>query len=247
MNTNSIRLWLGALLLVTVSASKFSGRITGLPDEAIEVAQYESPVVNGHNLQSRFEIVLNSLSQSSLQEIRIPVKENYEFITDISEGEYQLELTSHDFNIEVPRYKVVVAGDKITAIEDKLAFKNDMNPLEVNVSEDNPLQVRVLNAIEYYETSDGRLGAMLMNSPFGAIFRNRTYTILFVICLVVMAAPTVLSSISPELAAEFKQAQYSSTIEKPKEDNAQKTAETIKGSANAQLSGISKSKAKKRK
>lgn len=247
MNGKLIRLWLGTILITAVSATTLSGRITEIPGEAIDVAQYESPVVNGHNLQSRFEVMLYPLSSDLPQGIRIPVKEDYEFNAHISEGKYQLEITSHDFNIEVPRYKVVVAGDKITAIEDKLASEKDADSPEITISENSPLLVKVLGAIQYYETSDGRLGAMLMNSPLGAIFRNRTYTILFLICLVVMAAPTVLSFISPELAAEFKQAQYPTTNDKATEAIAETTVEAMKSSKETQLSGIAKSKVKKRK
>lgn len=246
MNTKMIRLWFGAFFLVTVSATVFNGQIVGIPDEAIEVAQYESSVVNGHNLQSRFEIVLYPLSSSLPRSIRIPVKENYKFHADISEGEYQLEITSHDFNIEVPRYKVVVAGDRITAIENKLASEKGLDSSDVIVAEDSPLLVKALNVIEYYETSDGKLGAMLMNSPLGVIFRNRTYTILFVFCLVVMAAPTVLSYISPELAAEF-QPQQSKRIEKSEDSETKDPVEVKLSSGNGPLSGSLKAKVKKRK
>ncbi|RKP28830.1 hypothetical protein METBISCDRAFT_7635, partial [Metschnikowia bicuspidata] len=125
---------------------------------------------------------------------------------DLHEGQYQLDISSHDFTVARPRYKVSVAGDEITAYETILGSASH-NASAVVVSETLPLQVQLDGYVEYYESPRGQFTAMLMASPLGAILASTKLTVLAVVCILVMVAPTVLSIISPELATELREVQ----------------------------------------
>ena len=58
------------------------------------------------------------------------------------------------------------------------------------------------------------LSDLLMNSPFGFIFKNKYMTIVFTACLVIMAAPYILQVVSPEFAAELNQIQTQTAKER---------------------------------
>lgn len=242
-------LCLGVTLFSCATSVVFKGQITGVSRDSGEIigSGVETPIVNGVNFASRIDVVFHQLAAESTEQVCVPVNEKYSFEAELLEGEYQLEISSHDFKIEKNRYKVVVAGDKVTTFESPLAAPlNETSACEV--SESKPLIIQTLGLLQYYESSEGRLTAMLMSSPLGAIFRNRTYMILFVMSLVIMAAPTVLSYLSPELAAEFNQARVQANTEKGNgKTGIVAPAESINPSSTTTLSGALRGQVKKRK
>lgn len=245
---NFVKFLFFVIALGSASSTRFYGSIVGIPEDAIEAAKsnVESHVANGLNFQSRFDVVFHLLTDSPIQLTRVPVKENYDFVAELRDGQYQLEINSHDFNIRDSRYKVIVAGDKVTAYQSKLASPSFNESSVSIVSSDSPLQVLVEGYLEYYESPEGKLTAMIMNSPLGIILKNRTLTILFSIGILVTIAPTVLSYISPELAAEVKKAQ-TETTQVVGESKVTEGIDSLPIAQGSQLSGAYTKKAKKRK
>lgn len=245
--------WLFCVIaLASASLTSFFGKIVGIPEDAIEAANsyLESHLANGLNYQSRFDIAFHSLSDGSIQLTRVPVKENYNFVAELSDGQYQLEISSHDFNVRDSRYRVIVAGDKVTAYQDKLANPNSNETSKFVVSSASPLIVQVEGYLEYYESPEGRLTAMIMGSPLGAILKNRTLTILFAVGTLVTIAPAVLSYISPELAAEFKETQNRGHVadsQSAQEVKSLDSSAILKTEAESLLSAVDTKMARKRK
>lgn len=196
----------------------FIGKIVGVPEDALEIQNsgVKSPVVNGINYQSRIDVRLTPIVASQTTESKVfAVKRSYDFdVSGLHNGEYQLTINSYDFILQNNRYKVVVDEEKINVYEDKLGAKA-MNQSSVQiVGPKSPLFVEVTGYKEYYENPRGKLTEMIMGSPIGFIFRSKLYTSLLVASLVIMVAPTVISTVSPELAEEMSEIQKGGPIQK---------------------------------
>lgn len=193
-----------------ISALKFAGEFVGVPEDAIEVqtGKLKSPIVNGLNFQSRIDVKLTEIVENqNPSSINVPVKKNYEFqVLDLTEGEYQLQISSYDFNLRTDRYRVIVS-DQISVFEDSLGQENyNMSSIQT-VGPNTPLVVEITSYKEYYLSPEGKLGEMLMNSPLGFIFKNSLYTALFVAALAIMAMPTLILYIAPDLAEQMNEMQ----------------------------------------
>lgn len=201
-----LALGVSVLLFVNAAAVTFFGHFTGIPEDALLAAesQTSTPILNGLNFQSRFDVVFRHLDTSPIELIRVPVKENFRFVAELEQGSYRLEISSHDFNVEKPWYRVFVAGDSVSVYEDDISSPGYNESSKTTVSISAPLTVQLNGYTEYYESHEGKLTAMLMGSPLGPIFRNRTLTMLFIVSILVMVGPSILSYFNPELAAELK-------------------------------------------
>lgn len=224
----------------------FTGQIVGIPEDALEIQNTEvkSPVVNGLNYQSRIDVRLTPIVESKTTESNVfPVKKSYDFdVSGLHNGEYQLTINSYDFTIQNSRYKVVVDEEKISVYEDKLGAKAlNQSSMQI-VGPKRPLFVEVVGYKEYYESPQGKISEMVMNSPFGFIFRNSLYTTLFVAAVVTMVLPYVISIISPELAEEMKQSgnpkmESNSEIQSPAQPPAQPPAQVIPKNTSGKAKG----------
>lgn len=187
------------LLSVAVAGSVY-GRFAGLPESSKGIA----PGRNGLNFQSRILIQLEGSGKSEA----IPVDKNFKFrALDLDPGLYQLSIDSYDFELKNSKWQIEVSNeDETAAVEHPIG-----KPLNVTsraiIGAQSPLEVKVVGTTQYYEDLEGGLSKMLENSPFGFIFRNRTYTTIFVVCLITMALPYVLLFVNPELAEQINQKQ----------------------------------------
>lgn len=191
----------------SVFGAGFRGKFLGVPEEAIDVRDFvqDNIILNGLNFQSRIDVKLYTIDDTEeLEERDFAVKKSYEFdVEGLSAGEYELLLNSYDFNLRTNRYRVVVDSENIKVYEDYLASTTyNQSSLQV-VDMEHPLIVDVLDSKEYYESHLGKLNEMLMNSPLGFIFKNRTYTLCFFACLSIMVGPYLISFLSPDLAEEL--------------------------------------------
>lgn len=206
-----MKLALGVLYAAAfVSCQAIYGVIQGVPRDAIDASGrgVASPIVNGLNFQSRTAVtLLRKTDDGKLERHNAPVKLDYSFeVPDLQQGEYELEVHSYDFSIANSRYRIKI-DDQVRAFEDYLGHKSHNASSEVLVSPEQPLRVQVIGYKEYYDTPDGKLSALLMNSPLGPIFANRLYTMMFIATLIMMATPYILSIVAPEFAEELKKAQ----------------------------------------
>ena len=189
------------LYLVSVAvAGSVYGTLTGIPETSKGIA----PGRNGLNFQSRILIQLEGSAKSEA----IPVDKNYKFrALDLDPGLYQLSIDSYDFELKNLRWQIEVSNeDETAAVEHPIGKPLNISSRAI-VSADTPLKVQVVGTTQYYEDLQGGLSKMLQDSPFGFIFRNRTYTTIFVVCLITMALPYVLQFVNPELAEQINQKQ----------------------------------------
>lgn len=205
---------LNACVAIAASPSLF-GKIVGIPSDFIE-SQRESlgkpsKVLNGVNYQSRIKASLIPLkSGEQFEIIDAPLNKNFEFSFDhLSPGkEYHLVVNSYDFHLDAGRYRVIVDEEGVVRSYIQNLNKESYNSTsEKKVgSASTPLLVKVGSIKEYYEVKLGGIGDMIMSSPFGFIFANTMYTILFGICTAIIIAPYVLSWVAPDFASEFEEA-----------------------------------------
>lgn len=200
-----------SLLGVCLSESVgFRGIITNTPDKITETQdeQFRGLVVNYNNYQSRFDIDLFRLDNSTndFSPIKGILNRNYEFnFENLEDGEYNLVINSYDFILSGGRYKIVVDQGSIRAYEDILASTSYNASNTYTISNIVPLEILIIDIKQYYEQAQGGINDIIMNSPFGFIFKNRTYTIMFVIAISLMAAPHILQFINPDFAETFNQ------------------------------------------
>lgn len=199
------------IFVATALGLDFTGKFVGIPEDALEVqnSRLKSPIVNGLNFQSRIDVMLTQLTPSQQSETKeFPVQKSFQFdVSGLHEGEYQLQINSYDFRLKNDRYRVVVNDDRISVFEDPLGQASyNLSTLQT-VGPNTPLVVEVTDYKEYYETPQGKLTDMVMNSPFGFIFKNSLYTALFVAAIAAMAAPSLISYIAPDLAEQVNEIQ----------------------------------------
>lgn len=196
----------------------FTGKFVGIPEDAVATqnSHFDSPIINGVNYQSRIEVTLTPIVASDTSDPKsLAVKRSFDFeVPDLHNGEYQLTLNSYDFQLQYSRYKVVVDEENISVYEDSLGSKALNQSSLQKVGPKRPLLVDVVGYKEYYESPQGKITEMVMNSPLGFIFKNSLYTALFVASMVIMVAPYVLTLISPELAEQVNEMQNVAPVEK---------------------------------
>lgn len=210
---SALLLLLNVSLAVATSPSLF-GKIVGFPSEYLE-AQKESQgkpskVLNGINYQSRIKASLIPIKTNEEFEVfYAPLNRNFEFSFDhlVPGSEYQLLVNSYDFKLSADRFRVIVDDEGVVRAYQELLHKESYNVTSEKVvgSATTPLLIKVGSIKEYYEVKLGSLWDMVLNSPFGFIFANTMYTIIFGICCIIIAAPYILSWVAPDFASEFEE------------------------------------------
>ncbi|KAK6204875.1 uncharacterized protein RJT21DRAFT_11637 [Scheffersomyces amazonensis] len=203
-----------------VNCLGFSGKFVNIPTEVDELfKQKNAKVLNGDNYQSKFSIELypwNNTASSDISGVKALLYKDYSFtFDDITAGEYELLVSSYDFELVNERYRVLVDGNKneIVAIKDDLRSPSVNVTSGVTVSYKRPLEIEFASIKQFYQYSGGTLTDMILSSPLGFIFKNQTYTMIFVVAIGVMIAPTILQYINPELADQFNPANLQERLE----------------------------------
>lgn len=187
----------------------FKARIENIPSKVDELFQSKNAwVVNGENYPGRINVDLYNLNNNDdFTSIPAIVDENYSFkYDDLTDGNYELVVNSYDFAFYNNRYRIVVRDDKVFAYEDYLHAKEYNETSEVEISQ-KPLLLQYRETKQFYEKMGGTLGDMLLNSPFGFIFKNRIYTIIFTILLAILVTPYIINFVYPEFAEQMKEMQ----------------------------------------
>lgn len=197
--------------LFTLAASiGFKGQITDIPSNIEEIYQAKNvQLMNGNNYQSKFDISLIKVENTTenLQTSKSILNRNYEFVFDnIDDGEYVLNVISYDFILEQTRFRVIVE-DEIKIYIDNFVDDTYNKSSETVVGYESPLLIPIKEVKQFYESSNGSLTDLVMASPFGFIFRNRLYTIFFIISLLVIVAPYILNWINPEFSKVLEEIQ----------------------------------------
>lgn len=114
---------------------------------------------------------------------------------------------SYDFTFTNNRFKIIVDDGKIVACESYLGQEQSNSSEVTEINHQTPLEIEFKEVKQFYEKSGGTVYDMLLNSPFGFIFKNKTYTIIFIVVLTISVAPTVAQWINPEFVEQFKEVQ----------------------------------------
>lgn len=195
------------MLLEVSEGLNISGKIIGIPPEVkqIQDQNYPSPILNGVNFQSRFTIELFNIQKDNVVKAKRGVlNHNYEFDFEVEEGEYELDVISQDFLLASEKYKVKV-GDHVEVFEEAVGpYPGNETVL---ATENEPLMIEFKGYKEYYERQLSSLVEMLQGSPLGFIFANKTYTIMFSVCMLIIATPYVIQWVNPELAKQLQEIQ----------------------------------------
>lgn len=197
------------LMLLHVSEGfNIKGKIVGIPSEVkqIQDQNFPSPLLNGINFQSRFTIELFNVQEDNVVKAKRGVlNDDYEFdFEGVDEGEYELDVISQDFLLAAEKYKVKV-GDHVEISEEAVGpYPGNKTVL---ATEKQPLNIEFKGYKEYYERQLSSLVEMLQGSPLGFIFANKTYTIMFSVCMLIIATPYVLQWVNPELAKQLQEIQ----------------------------------------
>lgn len=209
----------------------FKGQIIEIPSEVgkVQENEFKSPILNGANFQSRFKVDLIRLNNDSEPISYTSVlNKNYMFkFDDLTLGNYQLLIDSYDFILSRNRYQIQVDGNEIRAYEDDLKLETFNRTSETNVTV-QPLVIEIKDIKQYYEQRLGSISDMLMNSPFGFIFRNKVYTIIFTVCLGIMATPYIIGWINPDFADHFQEVQGRAQNRKLEERRSEKIEDVSK-------------------
>ncbi|KAG2736834.1 hypothetical protein G9P44_000924 [Scheffersomyces stipitis] len=205
-----------AQLLVKVSlyasivlSARLLGKIDDIPQIDELYHEKNVHVVNGDNKASRFHVDLYQLdkNEAGVRHSALLDGNHYFQFENLKTGEYELIVDSYDFILSNSRFRVQVdeEADIVQVFEDYLASRSFNRSSIFNVTESTPLVLSVKEPKQFYESASGSIMDMVYNSPLGFIFKNRLYTIIFFICLSIMAAPTILQYINPELADMFRE------------------------------------------
>lgn len=186
-------------LMNACSALTLKGKLTGIPEYQLE---FKDKFMNGDNLSGRCSVKLTSLEDTIISTL---VKSNYEFqFFEVPEGEYNLFVSCHDFLFTKDRYKIEVNETNILATHYYLDKEETDTPIDIT---NDTLSLNFGGLKRYYEIRQGSIQTMIMNSPLGFIFKNTTYTIMFIFCVFMMIGPTVLKMVSPEFAKKLEDIQ----------------------------------------
>lgn len=197
-------------VLQSIAALGFKAQFVNVPEEKLELENLRSgknlPI--HRNYPARIDAQIVGLGSKYGESHKYPVKKLYEFdVEDLAQGEYLLLVHSHDFNIRKNRFRVSVVESEILVIEDPLGVK-DVNSTSARVvSAEKPLLIEALSVKVFEESQQNKLKEMVMQSPLGFIFRNRMYTIMFVVSLAIMILPTAIQFLFPDMADLFAEMQ----------------------------------------
>ncbi|KAK6462103.1 hypothetical protein DFJ63DRAFT_143434 [Scheffersomyces coipomensis] len=193
-------------LISFVHGLGFSGKFKDIPDEIDELFKTRNAkVLNGDNYQSKFNVQLYPLNTDKFDSLSSPVYRDYSFeFNGLKVGEYELVVSSYDFFFESDRFRIIIDDyEEIVAIKDSLTSSSLNRTSGVVISPSNPLEIQFRQIKQFYEYSGGTISEMLLSSPLGFIFKNQTYTMLFIVAIGLMIAPTALQYISPELHEQY--------------------------------------------
>lgn len=216
-------------MLSVVVAIGFTGKFEGIPSEMKELYQDKQVhVVNGANYQSKMNVDLykyNFDQEKHESGKSALVNKDYTFeYQDLSIGVYTLIVNSYDFELNNNRYTIKVKqneieGDELENIE-ILSMENPLGSTKFNqssiitISNESPLVIDIVQANQFYALESNSLMDMLMNSPFGFIFRNKTLTILFAITIGIMVTPYIANIVAPGFMDSFNEVQEEISQEK---------------------------------
>lgn len=197
----------GAVCVVQgIVALGFKAQLVNVPEEKLELENRRlgKTLPIHRNYPSRIDAQIVGLGSKYGESHKYLVKKLYEFdVEDLAVGEYELLVHSHDFHIRKNRYRVSVGENEISVLDDFYGIE-EVNATSARVvSAESPLQIEAGRIKVYDESPQNKLVEMLMQSPFGFIFRNRLYTILFVVCMGLMILPTAIQWFFPDLADQF--------------------------------------------
>lgn len=228
------------ICITFTTAIGFKGKIEGIPS-VNELYHTKNKIVpNGDNYNNRISVDLYPLNSFTPISTVVDSKYNFKF-NNLKPGEYELLVNSYDFGFEQNRFKIIADEESIVAYEHGIGQETYNTTSLTNLNE-KPLSIKYLATKEFYEYHGGSLSDLLMNSPFGFIFKNKYMTIVFTACLAIMAAPYILQVVSPEFAAELNQIQTQTAKERLGEKVIESPEPTIKST------GVNKSQgAKKRR
>ncbi|EMG45502.1 hypothetical protein SBY92_005003 [Candida maltosa Xu316] len=191
----------------------FKGKIEGIPSINDELFKTKNKIIpNGNNYNNRIKIDLYPANSANPIPTIIDSKYNFKF-NSLKPGEYDLIVNSYDFNFEKNRFKIIANDESIIAYENNLGSESFNVTSGIELKE-KPLVINYFNTKEFYQYSGGSFQDMIMNSPFGFVFKNRTVTIIFSVCVAIMAAPYILQFLNPEFAAELNEIQVKAAKER---------------------------------
>ena len=221
----------------------FTGQVVGVPSEieSIQANEHKIPVLNGINFQSRFNIELVPLNNlTKFERFKALVNKDFVFkFNNLEAGSYELLINSYDFLLSANRYRILVEDQEIKAYEEDLGQETFNFTSEAIISQ-QPLIVPITGIKQYYEHRQGSILNMLLDSPFGFIFKNKIYTMIFVVCSAIMVTPYIISWVNPDLAEHFQEVQERAETRKREErSNArlQKEIEKVPNKRNQQRGG----------
>lgn len=222
-------MWFSCILIITLfqilfiavgNCIGFTGQVVGIPSdiESIQANEHKNPVLNGINFQSRFNIELVPLNNlTKFESFKVLANKDFVFkFNNLEAGSYELLINSYDFLLSSNRYRILVEGQEIKAYEEDLGQESFNFTSEAIISQ-QPLIVPIKGIKQYYERRQGSIFNMLLDSPFGFIFKNKIYTILFVVCSAIMVTPYIISWVNPDFAEHFQEVQENAEARKREE------------------------------
>ncbi|PVH14224.1 uncharacterized protein CXQ87_002351 [Candidozyma duobushaemuli] len=227
----------------------FKAQFVNVPEEKLELENRRvgKTLPIHRNYPSRIDAQIVGLGSKYGESHKYLVKKSYEFdVEDLAVGEYELLVHSHDFHIRKNRYRVSVGDNEISVLDDFYGIE-EVNATSARVvSAESPLQIEASKIKVYDESPQNKLVEMLMQSPFGFIFRNRLYTILFVVCMGLMILPTAISWFFPDLADQFAEMQKEAYEKRAERAEAEKRAERTEAEKQQAAPPVKPSKSKRR-
>lgn len=210
---NGVALWLS--LVMSVVSYGFTGKFGQIPSELKELYQDKQiHVLNGDNYQSRFDIELFKYDfdqeKYGLKTIAL-VNQDYTFeFQNLSMGVYTLIINSYDFQLNNNRYTIKIKENDSGEVE-VLSMENPYGSTKFNessiisISNQYPLIIDIVQPYQFYELESNSLVDMLMNSPFGYIFKNKFFTIIFFISIGIMILPYVANLVAPGFVDSYNE------------------------------------------
>lgn len=239
-----ISLVLGAVWLAQSAVCLgFKAQIVNVPEDALDLENFKAgktlPI--DRNYPSRVDVKVVGLGSKRDENHEFLVKKLYEFdVDELTAGEYELLVHSHDFHIRQTRFRVSVKDDEIVVSEDPLGVSSKNKTTNWTVSESKPLILEAQGIKVYEESPRNKLKEMVMQSPLGFIFRNKTYTILFFACMGLMITPTLVQWLNPGLADQFTEMQQEAYEKRAQRLRAEKEAEAKAAAITEKLTKKSK-------